>query len=354
MNSTELNVLLSRAYDACLLGNTGQAKKIIDEVRRSFVIESSPHHAAEIMLIEGALGLYSGAIDAGCDRLRRAIVIGQYYPNTDLVQLAYGWLSLASYNGGDVMKAAEFLTLALGSGVVTSQRARLRLATTAGNLSEYAGQSASGRQWSLASRRAASAMGLTGVLSSVIFSMAVSSLDSSQLKRLNGTLSLEDGQETLRAVQSAMSYDAGAGYGAQLNLHKLALGMSYSICGYFDEALNSLRCYVSDAAGSRREDAACGLVEFALAEMAVSRKPLTAEMHAQLDRKGQQLREPLERAAWFAAMAEHHLLSGSLEVARDCERNKVLALEHRNQVSSELSALLSQNGLLVPPTDWLE
>ncbi|RVT51603.1 hypothetical protein [Rubrivivax albus] len=352
MNPKHLGTLLHQAYGSCITGNVRQARSTILEIRRNFVIEKSPVHAAETMLIEGVLSLYSGEIDSGCDRLRRAIAIGQFFPGTDLSQVACGWLSLACYNAGDIIKSAEYVGTSLESGEVKSQRARLRISTTAANLSEYAGLPDAARRWNAASRRAATALGIPGVLTSVIFSMAVASLDASQRKRFNNVLSDEDAQETLGIVQSAIGYDARAGLGAQPNLHRLALGMSFSICGRYREALNALQCYLEDANGSRQEDAVCGFVEFALAEMNLSRQPLAQDLLQKLEAIGVKLREPLERAAWLSALEDHYVLVGDIVRAQAYCKEKIDALEHRERLSSELSKLLERKNLMSPPAEW--
>lgn len=347
-----MNALLSQAYGCCILGDVAQARTLITQLRSAFAIENRPLQAAEIMLLEGVVALYSGDIDAGCDRLRRALAIGQHFPQTDLAQVASGWLAMAAFNEGDVLTAAALLKSATDMGVVASERARLRLATVAGNLCEYAAKPAAARSWNAASRRAALALGLSGALSSIIFNMAVLSIDASQLKRLTGTLQPEEGQNTLTLVQAAMGYDTGVGHGAQPKLHRLSLGMAYSICGRHDDALLTLRRYVADATGSRKGDAACGLVELALAEMGASPQPLSAGLFADVQAAGALLVEPLERAAWLCAMAEHHQRQGDTQAAQHHRQAMAEALAERAGLTAALAQVLEQGALLAPPTDW--
>lgn len=352
MVSSDMNALLSQAYGCCILGDLAQARTLITQLRSAFAIENRPQQAAEIMLLEGVVALYSGDIDAGRDRLRRALAIGQLFPQADLAQVASGWLAMAAYNDGDVLAAAALLKSAIDMGVVATDRARLRLATIAGNLCEYAAEPAAARSWNAASRRAASALGLSGVLSSVIFAMAVSSLDASQLKRLTGTLQPEEGQDTLMLVQGAIGYDAGAGRGAQPNLSRLALGMAYNLCARHEEALQTLRRYVADTTGSRKGDAACGVVELALAQLGVSTQPLSADLYADVQAAGALLVEPLERAAWLCAMAEHHHRQGEAQAAQRHRQAMAQALEARASLSAALARALEQSALLAPPADW--
>lgn len=357
METSEFRAVLLRAYCDCLVGQIDRAAMIVKALRERIEIAESPAVAGDTMLVEGVIALYSGSIETARERLTRAALIGGHLSALDIAPVARGWLALAAYNEGKVLEAADLLRTALCESMaqsVQTPRTRLRLATTAANLAFYADRADVAKVWNLAARRAATAMQLAGVLSSVIFSMAVSSLDACQRKKLSGVLRAEEGQETLMAVQSAVNYDAGFGRGVQPMLHQLALGMAFNICGQYQDARRVLRDYVSAAFGSRIEDAACGFVELAFAELGSSRAGLDADVLSQVVRMGDLLCEPLERAAQFAVLAEHFARVGDDSAHKANLLKKSAALSERESLVSRLRESLAGSELSKPPVGWLQ
>lgn len=352
MRSSDFQLMLSEAYAACLLGKVEVARRIVADIRSAGSIQDDPACATEVMLIEGVIELYSGKIDLARNRLIRVVAIGRHLNEVDKVPLALGWMALAAYNDGLVLESANLLAEAVESDAIFSPRVRLRLATTASNLATYACLGESSKRWNLASRIAAAEVGVPGVLSSVVFSMAVSSIDAAQLKNMHGELSSDEALATLQAVESAINYDAAAGQGVQTVLRKLALGMSLNLCLRYTEAGDVLSDYISAPEGSRECDAVCGLVELAYAYQGLSPSPLDNAIFERLLKSGSILEEPLERAAWCSVVAENYLRTGDGLNHQRFAGDKRDELAIRDELSAALSSSLARLNLLEPPAGW--
>lgn len=354
MDSCDVQAMLAHAYNDCVTGRIAAAQNVVVSVRESFDISHQPADAVEIFLIEGIIQIYLGNIRDGVDRLHRSCAIALAIDAHESVALARAWLSMVRFNEGKVLEAAGLVSESLRSNALATERLRLRIGTMAAVLCRYCGQKLSSDRWFLVARLAATRMNVSGVLSSLIFDLAVSEIDLCQLERLEGRLDPVVAETVHRQVCSALRYDAGAEAGAQNVLHDLALGMSLNLCGRFREAKDHLMAFLDAPQVSRDADLACGVAELAMAELGLGAGPLGPDLESRLISCEGLVVEPLERAILFAAIAECFRRRGFLIDAESAEAKKVAELTLRRNICSALGSKLDELQLISPPGFWVQ
>jgi hypothetical protein len=340
------------AYLSALAGNLEKASMCIEQVRCSYTIENSASMAAEVMLVEGVIHIYSGRPKAGVERLKRVVAIGDSAALYNLAALARGWLAVLHYNEGDVIAAGKVLSEALRFAEHADARTCLRISTVAGGLCEYSGLGESAAQWLLAAQRACSRLAVPGVLSSVVYDLALAAVDSAAAKKLAGKLSKNDANNLPLRVRSALNYDSIANVGVYRELHWLVLAMAYNICSNYGEAKLHLDRYFDDPQSFRAADQVCAYIELAIAQSAGGELDFDSDLIESIKSGMSLLVEPIERAVAFDILALNYQRLGLIRESQSMRERYYLEINRRIELSNSLELLISDGVLLMPPTAW--
>jgi tetratricopeptide (TPR) repeat protein len=316
-------------------------------------IEENAKDAIEVMLVEGVIRIYTGKIPDGVDRFRRVIAIGEAIGSENLTNLGRAWFSLVCYNEGKILEAGDLLVQATRFVGFSEPRTILRISTVAGLLCEYAGYEKAASSWLSAARIAVQNIGIPGVLSSVIYDMAVAAIDTSALRKMLGQLTSTEAAQLLLRVKSAVNYDSGAGVQVQSSLHWLALGMAFNIAENYLEAEKSLQIYLQTVPESRSADRICASVELAIAQAGRGGPCISSSLVSEIERGIGILIEPTERALALEVLAKNHERSGLLDASKRRRADALLEIGRRQEISHVLGLAIQENSLTFPPAKWI-
>lgn len=349
----ELGRAVGKAYLSAISGRLLDAQSLVQHIRASVEFLQSPLLVAEVMLVEGVIAVYTGNLSYAKSRLDRVVAFADSAASVELASLARGWLALLSYNDGSVVDSARHALRALGCGTRPSSRTRLRLSTILSLLCAYAGQDSHARTWLLAARIAASELGAQGALSSVIFDLAVATLDRCYFSKLSGFLGAAEARQALIQVKSAMSYDAGAAVDVQRSLHALALGTALNLNRQFTEAREVVLEFLDSELVSRPGDRICGKTELAVSLLGVDPLPIDDRMDSELWAGLGVLSDPTERAAILSVLIESENrkdASSRLAMLKSMFDDEI---GRRQTLAVSLEELLVRSQGLNPPCDWV-
>ncbi len=351
MNS--FDSVIASAYRNAVVGNLSAAESNISFIRSRWQIESKPRDAIEVMLVEGIIHIYAGRISDGIDRFRRVIAIGDVVRDENLASLGRGWFALVLYNEGKLLEASEILAQVLGEVDAILPRTILRVSTVQGLLCEYAGFGQAAIGWLNAARIAAQRVAIPGVMSSVIYDMAVAAIDSAAFRKLNGQLEDSQARQLLLRVRSAINYDIGSGSKVQSGLHLLALGMTLNICGEYTEAERHLLRYLQTMPDSRLADRVCASVELAIAQIGNGGSQLAPAVVRAIEEGLSILIEPTERALALNVLARNLEQSGLIDESLLRRSEMQSEIVRREQMSLALRASIETNSMMFPPRQWI-
>jgi hypothetical protein len=345
--------VIASAYRSAVVGKLSAALSSISFIRSRWKIESKPRDAIEVMLVEGVVHIYAGRISDGIDRFRRVIAIGDVVREGNLASLGRGWYALVLYNEGKVLEASEILARSLGEVEAMQPRTILRVSTVQGLLCEYAGFGQAAIEWLNAARIAAQRVAIPGVMSSIIYDMAVAAIDSAAFRKLSGRLEDSQARQLLLRVRSAINYDIGSGTRIQSGLHILALGMTLNICGEYAEAERHLLRYLQMMPDSRLADRVCASVELAIAQVGSGASQLDPTVVRAIEEGLSILTEPTERALALNVLAKNLERSGLIDeslLRRSAMQSEIV---RREQMSLALRASIETNSMMFPPRQWI-
>jgi hypothetical protein len=349
----DLRLIIGAAYLDALSGDLDGASQGVERVRSKCSIESSASMAAEVMLVEGVIHVYSGRTLAGVERLRRAVAIGDSATLRNLAALARGWLAVVYYNDGDVISAGGILSEALCFAEYADARTCLRVSTVAGGLCEYSGLGKSAANWLTVAQGAARRMAVHGVLSSVVYDLALAAIDSAAARKLVGTLSASEARSLPLRVRSALNYDSTANVGVHRDLHWLILAMAYNICADYSEAESCLELYAKGASSFRAADRICACIELAIAKSKGGELDFDPELIEDIENGLGLLVEPTERAMAYDILSINYQRQG-LDCESEFMRNRYfLEINRRTEIASSLERLICEGPLVTPPLAWI-
>jgi hypothetical protein len=350
MNS--LASIVSDAYLSALAGNLSGASASIRAVRSQFAIENNSSLTAEIMIVEGMIHIYSGRSGSGVERLTRAVAISDSAGHENLASLARGWLAVVHYNEGNVIAAGKALLEALRCAESADARTCLRVSTIAGVLCEYSSLGRAASAWLMAAQVAARRMAIPGVLSSVVYDLALAAIDSASARKLTGKLDREDARRLPLRVMSALNYDANANVGVHRDLHWLVLAMAYNLCEDYLQAELSLDRYFGGASSFRAADDVCARVEYAIARSKGGELEVEANLIEEIRVGLDLLVEPIERAMALDVLARHCCRLSKNEEAKAMRAAVFEEIDKRNELANSLEKLVRESLLFTPPLAW--
>lgn len=167
-------------------GNLDAAREAISDIRSTYAIERMPDVSAEVMIAEGICEAYSGNLDAGFDRFRRAALVAHHFGSQPVEQLALSWLAHCEFNRGNPLESVKHIGQAHRSIENARPDARFRIASTIAVLCEYAGMTEPASNWFGVARREASRCGERAMMSSIVFNMATMRIGSAIVSQLQG------------------------------------------------------------------------------------------------------------------------------------------------------------------------
>ena len=344
---------IESAYRNAVLGDLSAAASDISRIRSRWPIENQPRDAVEVMLVEGIIHIYAGRIADAIDRFRRVIAIGVAIRDGNLASLGRGWLALVLYNEWKVLEASEMLAQALGEVDAMQPRAILRVSTVQGLLCEYAGFAQAAVEWMNAARIAAQRVAIPGVMSSIIYDIAVAAIDSATFRQLSGRLDDAQARQLLLRVRSAINYDIGSGAKIQSGLHMLTLGTTLNICGEYGEAERHLVGYLQVMPDARLADRVRASVELAIAQVGSGApRPAPAVVRA-IEEGLEVLVEPVERALALNVLAQELERSGLLEESLARRSAMQSEMARREQIAVALRASIEASSMMLPPRQWI-
>lgn len=349
----DLHLIVSKAYLSALAGELDAASAGIEWVRSQCAIQSNAAMAVEVMVVEGVVHIYSGRTRAGVERLSRAVAIGDSAKLQNLAALARGWLAVVHYNEGDVVAAGGAVSEALRFPEFAEARTRLRVSTVAGGLCEYSGLSKSAAGWLTAAQSAARGMGVPGVLSTVVYDMALAAVDSAAARRLEGSLQSSDAKSLPLRVKSALHYDETANVGVHRELHWLILGMAHNICEEYVEASSCLEKFLSGPRSFRAADQICAYIELAVASSKGGALDVDSDLIEKITDGLGLLIEPVERAMAFEILSSSYRRQGLIYESALMKEKYALEIGKRTDLSSSLENLIREGPVFCPPMSWI-
>lgn len=192
-------------------GQSQEAARLIEAVRREFANALAPEAAAWVMLTEGVLAFYSGSPDQGIGRFQRAHAVAAAMEQHAARPTCAAWLSVCFLNARRFAEMSSMVKESLLLAPRDDHQAHARASLVVADAFHFGGRFDLARPWYEATRLHATSEGDESMISALLHNVAAFRVGNLRLADVLGMRHAEEARRTSMEATSAAAYDRSVG-----------------------------------------------------------------------------------------------------------------------------------------------